>query len=95
MLDLEGLRPPGCHPTQQGGFDLIWDGGPVSGTLPAGQQITAGDSNGNSMPGPSSGCCTTGVRSGGGGGGSSSVPQLTLPPSLLGCFNPRCGGTVM
>jgi hypothetical protein len=30
IVDVEGKREPGKYPTMQGGFDLIWDNGPVS-----------------------------------------------------------------
>jgi tubulin polyglutamylase TTLL9 len=30
IVDVEGKREPGKYPTKQGGFDLIWDNGPVS-----------------------------------------------------------------
>jgi tubulin polyglutamylase TTLL9 len=30
IVDVEGKREPGKYPTKQGGFDLIWDGGPVA-----------------------------------------------------------------
>lgn len=31
VLDLEGVRQPGAAPpATQGGFDLIWDGGPLA-----------------------------------------------------------------
>lgn len=29
LVDVEGKREPGKYPTKQGGFDLIWDNGPV------------------------------------------------------------------
>lgn len=30
IVDVEGTREPGKYPTKQGGFDLIWDNGPVT-----------------------------------------------------------------
>ena len=30
IIDIEGKREPGKYPTKQGGFDLIWDNGPVT-----------------------------------------------------------------
>jgi hypothetical protein len=30
IVDVEGKREPGKYPIKQGGFDLIWDNGPVS-----------------------------------------------------------------
>lgn len=29
LIDLEGRREPGTYPTNQGGFDMIWNNGPV------------------------------------------------------------------
>lgn len=29
LTDLEGRREPGTHPINQGGFDLIWNNGPM------------------------------------------------------------------
>jgi hypothetical protein len=30
IVDVEGKREPGKYPTKQGGFDLIWDNGPIN-----------------------------------------------------------------
>ncbi len=30
IVDVEGKREPGKYPSKQGGFDLIWDNGPVT-----------------------------------------------------------------
>ncbi len=32
LVDMEGRREPGAVPPRQGGFDLIWDGGPAAGS---------------------------------------------------------------
>jgi hypothetical protein len=34
ILDLEGRREAGKYPSQQGGFDLIWDSGALQGCDP-------------------------------------------------------------